>query len=149
LHFWEVFAEMTGIPGFDAAPAASAEWVAHLQKRLGWRDRHKVCAALLATLHALRDHLPAGEAAMLGAGLPILLRGLYYEGWHPRGKPLQLEDREMFLIRLHEALHRELGIDPEQVARTVLELLAQRSSPPDLEEIRAACPAPLHGLWPD
>ena len=140
---------MTGIPGFDDAPADSAEWVAHLQKRLGWRDREKVNAAFLATMHALRDQLPANEAALLGNGLPILLRGLYFEGWYPHGKPLRLEDREMFLLRLHEALHRELGIDPEEMVRAVLEVLSERVPPSDLEEIRAACPAPLHGLWPD
>ncbi|MFW6027507.1 MAG: DUF2267 domain-containing protein [bacterium] len=140
---------MTGVPGFDEAPAASGEWVEQLQERLGWRDRGKAYTALLAILHALRDHLPTEEAASLGAGLPVLLRGLYYEGWHPREKPLPVKDRQMFLMRLHEALHREVGIDPEPVARAAFELLSERIDPPELEEIRAACPAPLHGLWPD
>ncbi|MFP3942561.1 MAG: DUF2267 domain-containing protein [Alphaproteobacteria bacterium] len=140
---------MTGIPRIDDAPAAGEEWVANLQERLGWRDRGMAYTALLATLHALRDHLPADEAVTLGAGLPVLLRGLYYESWHLHDKPMPLEDRETFLLRLHEALHREIGIDPEPVARAVFELLSRRISAPDLEEIRAATPAPLHGLWPD
>lgn len=139
---------MTDIPGFDEAPAAGAVWVIGLQNRLGWQDRHMAYTALLAALHALRDCLPTDEAVYLGAELPPLLRGLYYEGWHPRERPLRPEDRDAFLSRLHEAMHRDLGADPEQVARAVFELLSERISAPELEEIRAACPAPLHGLWP-
>jgi uncharacterized protein (DUF2267 family) len=84
----------------------------------------------------------------LGAELPLLVRGLYYEGWHPRKRPLGLEDRETFLTRLHDGLHRQPGIDPEQVARAVLGMLSERISAPELEDVRAASPAPLHGLWP-
>lgn len=135
-------------PGFRDAPAAAAEWIVRLQQILGWQDRNRVYTALLAALHALRDHLPADEVAFLGAELPVLLRGLYYEGWHPRARPPRLDDRESFLIRVHEALHRELGIDPEQVVRAVFALLSERITAPELEEIKAATPASLHGLWP-
>ena len=141
-------AQTTGIADFDGAPGASAAWVTDLQERLGWQDRGKAYQALIAMLHALRDHLPADEVVYLGAELPILLRGLYYGGWHPRQRPLSLDDRQTFLSQLHEALHRDVGVDPEQVARAVLAMLSQRISAPELEDVKAACPQPLHGLWP-
>ncbi|WP_245322590.1 DUF2267 domain-containing protein [Mesorhizobium sp. WSM3882] len=42
--------------------------------------------ALIATLHALRNCLDRDEAVYMGAQLPALLRGFYYEGvasWPP------------------------------------------------------------------
>jgi uncharacterized protein (DUF2267 family) len=37
-------------------------------------------------LHAPRDRLPPEVAVHLGAQFPMLVRGVYYEGWHMAGK---------------------------------------------------------------
>ena len=42
---------------------------------------HKAYLALRTVLHALRDRLTLEEAVQLGAQLPMLVRGFYYEGW--------------------------------------------------------------------
>ena len=138
----------TGIPELDSAPGESGGWIEDLVNRLGWHDQHKAYLALIATLHALRDNLPSDEAAYLGEQLPTLLRGFYFEGWHLREKPLELSDRETFFSRIHEVLHHDVAIDPEQVVRSVFRLLSKRLSPAELEDVVAASPEPLHGLWP-
>ncbi|MGJ0509528.1 MAG: DUF2267 domain-containing protein [Methylocystis sp.] len=94
-----------------------------------------------ATLHALRDSLPAHEAVFLGDHLTLLLRGLYYEGWR-MSKYSALKTREAFLERVREGVHRDPGIDAEHVARTVLALLAQRVPAAELEDF-ARCDAEL------
>lgn len=71
---------MKGIRDFEDAVRTAEEWIDDLTKRLGWQDREKVYSAFTATLHALRDGLPAHEAVFLGDYLPIMLRGRYYEG---------------------------------------------------------------------
>jgi uncharacterized protein (DUF2267 family) len=139
---------MSDIQELQEAVRVTDEWIDDLLRRLGWHDRQKAYLALRATLHALRDRLPLQEAIYLGAQMPALLRGLLYEGWHPREYPLPIVDRIAFLERIHDGVHRDPGIDPEQVAETVFSLLAERLSATDLEDVKAVTPAPLRGLWP-
>jgi uncharacterized protein (DUF2267 family) len=138
---------MAGLQDLHAAIPATEDWVDDLQRRLGWQDRERVYQVLLAALHALRDCLPRDEAIFLGAQLPTLLRGLYYEGWHP-GSRTTARSRAAYLERIHEGVHRDPGVDAEQVARAVFSLLAARLSPAELEDAKAATPAVLRNLWP-
>jgi uncharacterized protein (DUF2267 family) len=138
---------MTITGALGASVRATEDWIDDLRRRLGWHDRERVYLALLAVLHALRDCLPRDEAVYVGAQLPALLRGLYYEGWHPGGR-VPAKSRSAFLERIHDAVHRDPAMDPEHVARAVLALLAARMAPAELEDAKAATPKPLHNLWP-
>jgi uncharacterized protein (DUF2267 family) len=138
---------MRDIQELERALPETEEWIDSLTQRLGWRDRSKAYAALLGTLHALRDSLPRDEAVYVGSQLPPLLRGLYYEGWHPDAH-ISAKSRTAFLERIHEGVHRDLAIDPEQVANTVFALLAARLPPDELEDAKAATPNHLRFLWP-
>ena len=138
---------MTTISDLNAAVAATEDWVDDLMRRLGWQDRERVYRALLATLHALRDCLARDEAVYIGAQLPTLLRGLYYEGWHPGARPAA-GSRSAFLERIHDGVHRDPGIDTEQVARAVFALLAAHLPAAEIEDAKAATPSVLHNLWP-
>ena len=69
-------------------------------------DRHDAYIALRAVLHALRDRLPPEVAVHLGAQLPMLVRGLYYEGWHMAGKPTKDRQRPgIFGARFQGSCH--------------------------------------------
>jgi uncharacterized protein (DUF2267 family) len=95
----------------------------------------------------LRDCLPRDEAIYLASELPPLLRGLFYEGWHPHARPTA-SSRDAFLQRIHDGVHRDPAVDPEAVARAVLALLAARLPASELEDAKAATPKSLHNLWP-
>ena len=138
---------MAEVQDLNAAVQPAEEWVDDLTKRLGWHDRARAYLALLATLHALRDCLERDEAIYLGAHLPTLLRGFYYEGWHP-GKRMPTRRRDAFLERIHDGVHRDPAIDAEQVARAVLALLAARLPAAEVEDAKTATPGELHNLWP-
>jgi uncharacterized protein (DUF2267 family) len=138
---------MTTISDLNAAVPAAENWIEDLKQRLGWQDRERVFLALLATLHALRDCLARDEAVYIGAQLPTLLRGLYYEGWHPSARP-PTRSRSAFLERVHDGVHRDPGVDTEQVARAVFALLAARLPAAEIEDTKAATPSVLHNLWP-
>ena len=139
---------MAYLAQLEEAVRVTEEWIGYLQQRLGWHNRDRVYAAFLATLHALRDALPQDEAAYIGTQLPTLLRGLYYEGWHPSGRTTS-PSRTAFIERIQDGVHRAPGIDAEEVARAVLALLAARLPPVELEDAKAATPRALHNLWPN
>ena len=53
-----------------------------------------------AVLHALRDRIGPIHTAQLGAQLPMLVRGLYYEGWRANAAPTHERHREAFLAHV-------------------------------------------------
>ena len=130
------------------AVSETEHWVDDTVRQLGWHSREKAFESLIAALHAMRDCLPWDEVVQVGACLPPLLRGFYYEGWHPTARFLPLKTRDLFLERIRDALHQEPGIDAELVARAVFSLLARRLPPGELEGIKAVTPKELHAFWP-
>ena len=106
---------MTATQSVDAAARATEDWIDDFVQRLGWRDRTRAYSALIASLHALRDCLRQSAAIYLGAQLPALLRGLYYEGWHPASR-VTAKSRGAFLERIYDSLYHDPGVDAEQAA---------------------------------
>lgn len=139
--------KLRDIEELGRAVAETEAWIDDLARNLGWRERDKAYAALVGALHALRDALPRDEAVYFGGQLPLLVRGLYYEGWRPgahRGAQTVVAIGE----RIHEAVNRDPGIDAEQAARAVFALLAARLPSSEIEDALAALPKALHALWP-
>jgi uncharacterized protein (DUF2267 family) len=139
---------MTGIQMLDTAVKTTEEWVGAVAARLGWQDQERTYLALLAVLHALRDALPRDEAGYLGVQLPVLLRGLYFEGWHPASHIPRAKSRSTFVKRIQEGIHRDPGIDAEAVAHAVFALLAERLPPGEVENAKASTPEALRMFWP-
>ena len=88
---------MTGIHEFDSSVQESNLWVKAVMERLGTEDQHVAYTALKATLHALRDRIRPENAVHLGAQLPMVIRGLYFEGWHMAGAPTKERHMQQFL----------------------------------------------------
>jgi uncharacterized protein (DUF2267 family) len=138
----------TGLDVFDTTLHKTNSWLNELMQVLGWPDRDKAHSALKATLHALRDRLTVEEVAQLGAQLPTLIRGFYYEGWDPTSKPLRIRHKEEFLARIEQQFRGDDDIDPERVARAVFTVLAKRVSEGEIEDVKHVLPAEIRDLWP-
>src|SRR6516164_4209657 len=106
----------TGLTAFDSTIQTTNIWLRDIQERLGWQARHRAYHALRAVLHALRDRLPVDQVAALGAQLPMLIRGFYYEGWHPAGTPTKHRRKEDFLAQIAADFRDDPGLDVEEVA---------------------------------
>src|SRR2546428_7228597 len=116
----------TGLEVFDRTVQRTNSWLHDLMQVLQWADKHKAYLALRATLHALRDRITVDEVAQLGAQLPMLMRGFYYEGWDPSGKPPKERHIDQFLARIALELPRGDLAEAEVMARAVFALLKLR-----------------------
>jgi uncharacterized protein (DUF2267 family) len=137
----------TGLEVFDRTIHKTNTWLKELMETLDCEDRQEAYLALRATLHALRDRLTIEEVAHLAAQLPMLIRGFYYEGWDPTGKPLKERHLDEFLARIDQELKPD-GIDSEQAARAVFLVLANRISEGEIEDIEHLLPKEIRDLWP-
>jgi uncharacterized protein (DUF2267 family) len=138
----------TGLDVFDTTVQKTNSWLNDLMQVLRWPDRHKIYLALRTTLHALRDRLTVEEVVHLGAQLPMLIRGFYYEGWDPTDKPLKQRHKEQFLARIEEQFKDDDRIDPEVVVRAVFFVLEHRVTEGEIEDVKQILPAEIRHLWP-
>ncbi len=123
-------------------------WLKDLMEELDWEDEHKAYLALRAVLHALRDRLTVEEAAHLAAQLPMLVRGFYYEGWDPTGKPLKERHQEEFLGHIKGYFKYDERVVPEKVVRAVFKVLSKHISEGEIDDVKHTLPAELRALWP-
>lgn len=130
-------------------------WLNEILQELGWENPHWAFAALRGVLHSLRDRLPVDEAAQLGAQLPMLVRGLYYEGWKPSGKPLSDRSLDHFYTSILSAFGDTALVDivtrsevgAQQVAKAVMRVLSRHTT--ESFSVRRLLPAHVRTLWPD
>ena len=142
----------TGLEVFDTTIQRTNAWLKQVAERLAptpGDDRHRAYTALRGTLHALRDRMTPDQAAHLGAQLPMLVRGIYYEGWRPAETPRKERLREEFLAHVAEAFRKEPDVDAEEVARAVFAVLARELDPGEVGKVIATMPEAVRGLWPE
>jgi uncharacterized protein (DUF2267 family) len=136
------------VPAFGRTLKKTNEWLGHLETVMGWEDRHKTYMALRGVLHALRDRLKPDEVADLAAQLPMLVRGFYYEGWHPAHKPLSYRRKEEFLRRVSKEAPWLEGAELERVVSAVFEVLcSELAGSGETAQVRRMLPAEVRELW--
>jgi uncharacterized protein (DUF2267 family) len=134
---------------FDSSLQKTQLWLNDLMSELNWENKpQNACLALRTALHALRDRLTVEEAVHLGAQLPILIRGLYYEGWKLTGKPVKERHKSEFLDHIAAAFRDDDTVDPERVMRAVLKVLSRHISKGEAENVKHLLPKSLQELWP-
>ena len=141
------------VEAFDTTIQKTNEWLRDIANELGIDNRRHAYLALRGTLHAMRDFLPIDESAQFSAQLPMLVRGLYFEGWDPSDTPAKDRSRERFLGRVETALERalwneEYPIDAEAAARAVLRVISDRISGGEMDQVRRVMPERIRELWP-
>jgi uncharacterized protein (DUF2267 family) len=119
-------------------------WINDLREALGGVPRRDAYQVLRSFLHVLRDRLTIEEVAQLGAQLPMLIRGLYYEGWDPSKNPVKMKPDEFI-----ERFIRDLTLDevaPKEALRAAARTLRQHITEGEFEDVLALLPAQLREL---
>lgn len=138
----------TGLDVFDTTLQETNHWLKIVMDELGTGNRRIAFNALRAALHALRDRIGLENAVHLGAQLPMLLRGAFYEGWRPAAGPTR--DRELadFVDHVAAQLPRDGRINPAEAARAsfvAMELCLDRG---EVQKLRGLLPHEVLNLFP-
>jgi uncharacterized protein (DUF2267 family) len=140
---------MTPIHVFDGHVDIANRWLKELADNLELppTEYPRALHALRVGLHAIRDRLPTKEVLDLAAQLPVVIRGLYYEGWTQT--PKRLRDRAAMIARVKAELAPDPRLDPVDVLRAVIHLLVEHVSEGEIADIVATLPKPIAALWHD
>lgn len=122
------------------------EWLAEMATELGTDDRHYAYRALRAYLHAVRDRISVEEAAQLGAQLPLLIRGVYYDGWVPARTPASYHTVDEFLTRVAEEGQLAGETEASMVCRAGSSVLRSHVSEGEIADVVAVMPESLRPL---
>ncbi len=123
-------------------------WLKELMLDENLQNEQSAYAALRAVLQHLRDRMTINEAAQLSAQLPMLIRGLYFEGWKPAATPVKERHVDQFIQGVRDRLHGHPEIDPEEAVRAVFGLLQRHVSAGETEDVRGILPKEIQALWP-
>lgn len=93
----------TGLRQVDETIHITHIWLKDIMSELG-PDRQVAYHTLKAVLQTLCDRLTVEEAAHLGAQLPLLVRGLYYDGYRPASQPHKSRTCDGFLHEVQDLL---------------------------------------------
>jgi uncharacterized protein (DUF2267 family) len=135
-----------GLPVFDKTLQTTHIWLDEIMQRLG-PDKQVAWKALGVVLHRLRDLLPVEAAAHLGAQLPLLVRGLYYDQFEPSKQSSRCRTREEFVAEVAEWLQDTRPVDPADAIEAVFGVLSRHLDPGLVAKIEAIVPEPIFRMW--
>jgi uncharacterized protein (DUF2267 family) len=123
-------------------------WLKELKDTGELADEAAAFSVLRAVLHQLRDRLTLEEAVDLGAQMPLMVRGLFYEKWQPHRVPRKVRSKAAFLDELSkDVLPFTYPVDWAVAA--VFKLIAHHCDPGEIADVIGQLPDDLKELWPE
>lgn len=135
-----------GLEVFDRTLETTHIWLNEICNDLG-PDKQVAWKVLSTVLHKLRDRLTLNLAAHLGAQLPLLIRGVYYDQFEPGKMPSEFRSREEFVAEVAEWLSDTRPVDPQEAIRSVFRVLSRHISEGQISKVRDALPKSLRQMW--
>jgi uncharacterized protein (DUF2267 family) len=135
-----------GLEVFDRTFETTHVWLNEICSDLG-PDKQVAWKVLSTVLHKLRDRLSINLAAHLGAQLPLLIRGVYYDQFEPGRMTGMSRSREDFVGEVAEWLSDTRPVDPEEAIRSVFRVLSRHISEGQVNKVRDALPKSLRQMW--
>lgn len=137
----------TGISSFSKAAEQAQMWVNEIADDLDWSER-RAYLLLRSVLHTLRDCLSPEEMADLSAQLPLLVRGVYFEGWKGLEPAPGDRRKDAFMERVNGYFADDLPNDTDRAVSAVFRLLDRHLSAGEIAQVRHSMKKSLRELWP-
>jgi len=138
----------TGLPVFDTTVQQTNRWLGRVQAMLPDASRQDAYAAVRAVLHALRDRLPLSAVLGFSAQTPMLLRGMFLEGWRPDLAPVDAGEAADFCADVAKRLPPGFDDSADAAVTAVFAVLADRLDPGETDRIIRLLPGSLGRYWP-
>ena len=136
----------TGLDVFDKTLQTTHVWLNEITDVIG-PDKQVAWHVLGAVLRTLRDRVPLHVAVHLGAELPLLVRGLYYDQWRASDQPERYRTLDEFLGRVTEQLRATRPVNPADATRAVFAVLSRHMPEGQLRKVWEALPEDVRALW--
>jgi uncharacterized protein (DUF2267 family) len=118
-------------------------WVKDMMTALATTDEHKALHALRAGLQSLRDRLSTDQAAQLSAQLPLIIRGMFFEGWNPSITPMRIRHRGELLALVRERYAPREDVPAEDILRSLFRVLDRHIAPGEIGHLMVTLPEDL------
>lgn len=138
-----------GLEVIDHTVQLTHEWINELRDRLDWTSSRDSLRLLRVTLSQIRDHLSHDEVAQLSAQLPLLLRGMFFEGWNPHHTPVKDRNVAHFINAIEDQMSQVIDWRGPQDIRAVFLTLNNRISSGEIKDVKGGLPQSVRDLWPD
>lgn len=136
----------TGLDVFDKTLQLTHTWLDEIMETLG-PDRRVAWKVLSTVLHKLRDRIPVELSAHLGAELPLLIRGVYYDQYEPAKQPMKCRTMEEFEDEVAEWLADTRPVNPLTAIRTVFATLSRHIPAGQIRKVQDALPHEIREFW--
>lgn len=123
------------------------QWLWMIADEMDLDDRLDIAfQALRGVLHAMRDRIIPNEVFDLSAQLPLMIRGVFFEGYNLKDKPDKY-DADEFLEIIEQGFYGNTSVDAEVALKAVLKVLYDKVSTGELEDIYGGMPKDIKKLW--
>lgn len=138
-----------GLEVIDHTVQLTHEWINELRERLDWTSSKDALRLMRVTLAQIRDHISHEEVAQLSAQMPLLVRGMFFEGWSPARTPDRDRSADTFIGGIERQLIEVLDWRGPEDITAVFRLLESRISDGEIADVKANLPKHIRELWPD
>lgn len=138
---------VNGLEVFDKTIQQTNVWLDDIMEQVG-PDRKLAWHVLGGVLQTLRDRLQPELALHLSAQLPLLVRGIYFEGWRSPTSSEKYRNETEFLEQVVEKTAGAQPVDPTIAARAVFGVLSRRLDVGLVRKVIETLPAPIRAHWP-
>ena len=135
-----------GLEVFDKTIQTTNIWLDEVMADIG-PDRQVAWKVLGVVLRKLRDRLPVELSAHLGAQLPLIVRGAYYDQFEPAKQPTRCDTMEDFCAEVGEWLRDTRPVDPGLAVRSVFAVLSRHLPDGQIIKVQEALPKGIRQAW--
>lgn len=129
----------TGLEVFDKSIQTTNIWLDEIMEDMG-PDRQLAWHLLGAVLRTMRDKLPPDLAAHLGAQLPLVVRGAYYDQYQPSTTPEKARSLDAFLGKIADELKFSRPINTQDALQVVCSVLSKHVDDGQIAKVWEALP---------